>query len=137
MPDPRFFEDLGPVTLSELAELTGAGLADPATGGRLVRAVSVMAGAGADTITFVSDHRFLAQARETKAGACFVGAGDVEALPKGGAAMVTAAPHAAYAIAAHRLHRPRLATGVAVSPNARIEPEVVLGPGVVIGAGAQ
>src|SRR6185369_14388124 len=28
MPDPRFFEDLGPVTLGELATLTGAVLAD-------------------------------------------------------------------------------------------------------------
>jgi UDP-3-O-[3-hydroxymyristoyl] glucosamine N-acyltransferase len=137
MPDPRFFEDLGPVTLADLADLTGAGLADPATGGRLVRTVSVMAGADADAITFVSDRKFLAQARETKAGACFVGAADVEVLPAGCAALVTAAPQAAYAIAAHRLYRPRLATGVAVSPSAEIEPQVVLGPGVVIGAGAQ
>jgi UDP-3-O-[3-hydroxymyristoyl] glucosamine N-acyltransferase len=137
MPDPRFFEDLGPVTLSELAELTGCQLADPAAGGRLMHAVSVMAGAGADAVTFVSDRKFLAQARETKAGACFVAAADVGALPAGCAALVTAAPHAAYAAAAQRLHRPRVATGATVSPDARIEPEVVLGPGVVIGAGAQ
>ena len=137
MPDPRFFEDLGPVSLSDLAELTGARLADPAAGGRLVRAVSVMAGADAEAITFVSDRRFLPQARETKAGACFIGAADVEALPAGCAALVTAAPQAAYAAAAQRLHRPRLATGAAIAPSAQIEPEVVLGPGVVIGAGAQ
>src|SRR5260221_792168 len=117
MPDPRFFEDLGPVALADLAELTGAGLADPATGGRLVRTVSVMAGADADAITFVSDRKFLAQARETKAGACFVGAADVEVLPAGCAALVTAAPQAAYSIAAHRLYRPRLPTGVARSPS--------------------
>ena len=137
MPDPRFFEDLGPVTLADLAELTGAQLADPAAGGRLVHAVSVMAGAGADAVTFVSDRKFLDQARETKAAACFVGAADVAALPAGCAALVTRAPHAAYAAAAQRLHRPRLTTGPAVSPEARIEPEVVLGPGVVIGPGAQ
>ncbi len=137
MPDPRFFDDLGPVSLSDLAELTGSQLADPAAGGRLVHAVSVMAGAGADAITFVSDRKFLDQARETKAGACFVGAADVGALPTSCAALVTASPHAAYAAAAQRLHRPRLATGPAVSPDARIEAEVMLGPGVVIGAGAQ
>jgi UDP-3-O-[3-hydroxymyristoyl] glucosamine N-acyltransferase len=137
MPDPRFFEDLGPVTLSDLTELTGSKLADPATGGRLVHAVSVIAGAGADAITFVSDRKFLDQARETKAVACFIGAADVGALPTSCAALITSAPHAAYAAAAQRLHRPRLPTGVAVSPDASIEPEVVLGPGVVIGAGAQ
>jgi UDP-3-O-[3-hydroxymyristoyl] glucosamine N-acyltransferase len=137
MPDPRFFEDLGPVTLSDLAELTGAQLADPAAGGRLAHAVSVMAGAGPGAVTFVSDRKFLGQVRETRAGACFVGAADVGALPATCAALVTTAPHAAYAAAAQRLHRPRLAAGPAVSPDARIEPEVVLGPGVTIGAGAQ
>jgi UDP-3-O-[3-hydroxymyristoyl] glucosamine N-acyltransferase len=137
MPDPRFFEDLGPVTLSALAELTGARLADPASGGRLAHAVSVLARADADTVTFVSDRKFLDQARVTRAGACFVGPKNVDALPATCAALVTAAPHAAYAAAAQRLHRPRRASGLAVSPDARIEPDVVLGPGVVVGAGAQ
>jgi len=137
MPDPRFFEDLGPVALADLADVTGARLADPATGARLVSAVSVMAGAGADTVTFVSDRRFLPQARETRAGACFVLPADADALPPGCAALLTASPQAAYAAAAHRLHRPRFATGPAVSPSAELEPEVTLGPGVVIGAAAQ
>jgi UDP-3-O-[3-hydroxymyristoyl] glucosamine N-acyltransferase len=138
MPDPRFFEDLGPVTLSELAALTGAVLADPATGGRQVRAVSVMAGAASDTVTFLSDRKLLAQVRETRAGACFIGAGDVDALPAGCAGLVTASPQVAYAITAGRLHRPRVASGdKRVSPDAQIESAVVLGPGVVIGAGAQ
>lgn len=138
MPDPRFFEDLGPVTLSDLAALAGAVLADAAAGVRQVRAVSVMAGAGPDAITFVSDRRFLPQVRETKAGACFIAAGDVEALPAGCAGLVTASPQLAYALAAGHLHRPRMTTGdKGVSPSAQIEPAVVLGPGVVIGAGAQ
>ena len=137
MPDPRFFEDLGPVTLADLAAVTGARLDDAAAGERLVRAVSVMAGAGSDTVTFVSDRRFLPHARETRAGACFIAAGDAEALPTGCAALLTASPQAAYAAAARRLHRPRFATGPAVSPSAELEPEVTLGPGVVIGAGAQ
>ena len=51
MPDPRFFEDLGPVTLAELAEVTGANLADAAQGGRSVRAVAVLAQAQPDTVT--------------------------------------------------------------------------------------
>jgi UDP-3-O-[3-hydroxymyristoyl] glucosamine N-acyltransferase len=138
MPDPRFFEDFGPVTLSDLATLTGAQLADPSVGGRLVRAVSVMAGATADTVTFVSDRRFLPKLRETEAGACFIFASDVEALPAGCAALVIASPQLGYALAAARLHRPRLATGdKAISPSAQLEPDVLLGPGVVIGAGAQ
>jgi UDP-3-O-[3-hydroxymyristoyl] glucosamine N-acyltransferase len=138
MPDPRFFEDTGPVTLFELAALTGAELGDPAGGDRLVRAVSVIAGAGPDSVTFVSDHRFLAQAGETKAGACFVGSAGVGTLPSGCVALITAAPQAAYAVAAGRLHRPRVASGAqGVAASAEIEPDVVLGPGVVVGSGAK
>jgi UDP-3-O-[3-hydroxymyristoyl] glucosamine N-acyltransferase len=138
MPDPRFFEELGPVTLSDLAALTGAQLADPSVGGRSVRAVSIMAGAGPDTVTFVSDRKFLAQVRETKAGACFIVAEGVEALPAGCAALVIASPQLGYALAAARLHRARFATGdKGVHPSAELEPDVLLGPGVVIGPGAQ
>ena len=83
MPDPRFFEDLGPVTLSELAALTGAELAEASNGGRQVRAVSVMAGAEADTVTFATDRKFIEQAGTTRAGACFVRADVADALPSG------------------------------------------------------
>jgi UDP-3-O-[3-hydroxymyristoyl] glucosamine N-acyltransferase len=138
MPDPRFFEDLGPVTLADLASLTGAELGDPAAGARQVRAVSVMGGAEFDTITFVSDRKFVAQLRETKAGACFVCPEYVGDLPAGCAGLIMSSPQMGYAMAAARLHRPRMATGEkGVHPTAQIEPEVLLGPGVVIGAGAQ
>jgi UDP-3-O-[3-hydroxymyristoyl] glucosamine N-acyltransferase len=138
MPDPRFFEDLGPVTLLDLAALTGAVLADPAQGGRLVRAVSVMTGAAADTVTFVSDRKFVAQARDTKAGACFITQDNVADLPTNCAALVMASPQVGYALAAARLHRPRMLIGQqGVHATAQIEPQVQLGPGVVVGAGAQ
>jgi UDP-3-O-[3-hydroxymyristoyl] glucosamine N-acyltransferase len=138
MPDPRFFEDLGPVTLADLASLTGAELADPPMGARQVRAVSVMGAAELDTITFVSDRKFVAQLRKTKASACFVLPENVADLPAGCAGLVMSSPQMGYAMAAARLHRPRMATGEkGVHPSAQIEPEVLLGPGVVIGAGAQ
>ena len=69
MPDPRFFEDLGPVELSELAGLTGARLADPGAASRTIRSVSVLAAATADSITFVSDSSYLDQLRTTAAAA--------------------------------------------------------------------
>ena len=138
MPDPRFFEDLGPVSLSDLAALTGATLANAADGPRQIRAVSILAGAGPDTVTFISDRKLLGQAADTKAAACFIGPQDADTLPLGCAALVLASPQMGYALAAARLHRPRFATGEkGVHPDAVIEPDVVLSPGVVIGAGAQ
>jgi len=138
MPDPRFFEDLGPVSLQDLAALTGAELADPSAGARLVGAVSILAGAGLDAITFVTEARLLAEAGGTRAGACFIKARDLAALPAGCAGLVTPAPQAAYALAAGRLHRPRaLGVEAGVAPSAELEPGVVLGAGAVIGAGAR
>ena len=138
MPDPRFFEDLGPVTRSDIAALTGATLPDPSSGDRRVRAVSVMAGAGLDTVTFATDRKFLEQAGATLPGACFVRAEMADALPAGCAPLVMASPQLGYALAAARLHRPRYATGEkGVHPSAEIEAQVELGPGVVVGAGAQ
>ena len=138
MPDPRFFEDLGPIALGELAALVGAGLADQSAAARPVRAVAVLHQALADTVTFITDRRYLPQVRVTQAVACFVRAAEAEALPSGCVALITEQPQAAYALAAERLHRPRRWTGgKAVADDARIEPDVVLGPGVVVGAGAQ
>jgi UDP-3-O-[3-hydroxymyristoyl] glucosamine N-acyltransferase len=138
MPDPRFFEDLGPVTLADLAQVTGATLADPAAGPRRVRAVSILDGAEPDTVTFASGKAFLAQLSETRAGACFLLGKDAEHAPSACAVLVTPSPQRAYALAAARLHRPRMVGGHdAIDPSAKLEPGVTLGPGVVVGAGAQ
>jgi UDP-3-O-[3-hydroxymyristoyl] glucosamine N-acyltransferase len=140
MPDPRFFEDLGPVTLGELAALTGAVLADGAAGALAVGAVAVLDHAGPDTITFVSDGKYVAQARETRAAACFIRAREADALPATCAALVTDRPQAAYAVAAARLHRPRragegqaVAAGAQIGQGTRIGANTVIGPGVTIG----
>ena len=67
MPDPRFFEDLGPVTLAELASLTGAELSDADQGQRQVRGVAVLASAQADTVTFLTDKKYAADLAAAKA----------------------------------------------------------------------
>ncbi len=138
MPDPRFFEDLGPVTLADLAGLTGAELADPSLGGRQVHGVSILAAAGPDNVTFVSDRKLLDEASRTKAAACFAPPAHADHLPGDCAVLITAAPQFAYALAANRLHAPRRLFGdKALSPTAEIDPDVKLAPGVVIGPGAQ
>jgi UDP-3-O-[3-hydroxymyristoyl] glucosamine N-acyltransferase len=137
MPDPRFFEDLGPIALADLAEAAGARLADPSVGGRLVRAVSILTAAGPDTVAFVGDRKFLPQLANSKAGACFLTAGHADQAPVGCAVLVTDAPQRAYAAAALRLHRPRPTSREAISPSAVLEEGVELGAGVSIGPGAQ
>lgn len=138
MPDPRFFEDLGPVTLGELAALTGAGLSDPGAAERPIRAVAILGQARPDTVTFLSDRRHAAALAQARPGACFIPPKQAEALPDGCVGLLTSAPHAAYAVAAQRLHRPRVNLGrETVAPDARLEQGVILGPGAVVGPGAQ
>lgn len=138
MPDPRFFEDLGPVALGELAALSRAELADPGAAARTIRAVAVLTRARGDTVTFLSDRRYAPALRETTAGACFIHPNEASAVPEGCAALLTSSPQGAYALAAQRLHRPRLsAAREAVAPDARLEEGVVVGPGAVVGSGAQ
>ena len=138
MPDPRFFEDLGPVTLIELAAVTGAELARAEDGERRVAAVAPLVRAGPSDLSFFADRRYLDDLKATQARACFLARDFVEAAPPGCAVLVTREPHAAYASAANRLHRPRRADvrDPLVHPDAMIEDGVSLGPGVTIGAGA-
>lgn len=137
MPDPRFFQDLGPFRLAEVAGWVGATLDRPSDGERIINGVSVVARATTDTITFLTDRRYAEALAASGAGACFVTAGARDCVPAGCVAVVTATPQAAYARAARRLHAARRLEGVAVSPDARLEDGVTLAHGVVIGPGAQ
>jgi hypothetical protein len=106
MPDPRFFEDLGPATLAELASLSGARLADPADGRHLISHVAPLESADAGAITFFPtqapgrpgrpEGRGLFRAARARGP----GSGRLRLL-------LTSHPQAAWAAAAERLHAPR------------------------------
>lgn len=138
MPDPRFFEDLGPLTLSRLAEVARAELAPGVDGAREVNAVAVLARATAGTVTFLSDPKRAPELASIRATACFVHPRLAASVAPGCAALLTTAPQAAYALAANALHRPRRnSVDVMVSPHAALEPGVRVEPGAIIGDGAQ
>lgn len=137
MPDPRFFEELGPVPLGELAKLAGAELGDPTAADRPIRAVAILTRVGPDSVTFLIDSRRVEGLAERAAAACFVTAKDAVALPAGCVALVTPTPQAAYALAAQQLHRVRAFGETPIAPDVRLEAGVRLGPGVVLGPGVQ
>jgi UDP-3-O-[3-hydroxymyristoyl] glucosamine N-acyltransferase len=138
LPDPRFFESLGPIPLGELAKLAGAELAHREAAAAEILGVSILDRAGPGSVSFLTDRKFAGGLADLKAAACFVRAADAELLPDGCAALVTRTPQAAYALAAKALHRPwSEAWSPAVSPDAELEPEVRLGAGVAIGPGAR
>jgi UDP-3-O-[3-hydroxymyristoyl] glucosamine N-acyltransferase len=136
MPDSRFFENLGPVSIAELAVLTGAELVGSATGE--IELVAPLGLAGGNAVGFFANRRYRADLSSTKAAACFLSAANAELAPDGCARLVTPEPEAAYAKAAERLHRPRLSAGRDfIDATATIEEGVVLAPGVVVGPEAR
>jgi UDP-3-O-[3-hydroxymyristoyl] glucosamine N-acyltransferase len=135
MLDPRFFEDLGPVTLQDLAGLTGAVLKDGAQAQTRIQFAAPLGLSAAGSVSFLSDPRYRDELTTAKASACFLRDNQAELAPAGCAVLVTPEPQAAWARAAARLHRPRrfAAAGPAIHPTAVLETGVVLGPGVVVG----
>jgi UDP-3-O-[3-hydroxymyristoyl] glucosamine N-acyltransferase len=135
MPDPRFYEDLGPVPARELASLADAALSDDQDGDRLIYRAAPLARADGQSVSYFADRRYLADLGATAAGACFVTEADAALLPSGRLALVTGAPQAAWAQASARLHRARRrpASDAPVHPTAVLEEDVSLQPGVVIG----
>lgn len=134
MPDPRFFEDLGPVRLGDLAEHCGA-KAPAGAEDRLVSSVAILGRAGPDTVSFLADRKHAGLIQPGGAGLCFVRAADADTLPQGWVAVISPNPQAAYALAAQRLHRART-LGADAGRNFDVEEGAVLEPGVVLGEGA-
>ena len=138
MPDSRFFESLGPLTLSALAERAGAALSNADHWDRLISRVAPLGRAADTDITFLSGKRYLADLRMTGAGAVFVTEAHRAEVPAGCAVLVTGEPQAAYARAALALHRIRTHPmgSPAIHPDCHLEDGVEIGPGAVIGPGA-
>jgi UDP-3-O-[3-hydroxymyristoyl] glucosamine N-acyltransferase len=139
MPDPRFYEDLGPVAASELAAVAEARIPDGEDADLPISLVAPLARAGEGAVSFFSDRRYQQELGATQASACFIAAEHVGHLPGGCLALVTSEPQAAYSRAAMRLHRSR---GLdpqdpEIHPTAALEEGVVVHRGVVIGAGVR
>ena len=141
MPDARFYADLGPVTLSELARAAGAELAgaDEGWADRMISAAAPLARADASHVAFFADRRYRPALRDTAAGAVFLKPDHLDFAPEGCARLVTAEPHVAWSNAALRLHQPHVhpANEPAIHPTAELEEGAAFGPGVVSGPGAK
>lgn len=137
-PDPRFFDRGDALALSALARLTGASAVDENSAAQMVARVAVLGAAEGDCVSFCTDGAGDDLA-STRAGACFVSQTLSSRVPSGCAALITPWPHAAYALAADSLHRPRLfvVDVGGVDPSAVIEDGAVIAPGAVIGAEAR
>ena len=100
MPDPRFFSRSQSFTLSEIAALSGAVLADGVHGDQVVENVAPLDVAAKDDLSFLDNIKYKEQFSKTKAGACFVHEDMAEIAPDGVALLISPTPYKSYALAA-------------------------------------
>ncbi len=139
MPDSRFFQSLGPISVAELAQHIGARLPDGVSMAASVVGVAPLARAGAEDIAFFSDRRYAADLTATQAGFVLVTEANLPLAPEGCLALVSPEPQAAYARASGLLHRAitHAQGAAAIHPDCELEDGVVIDPGGVIGQNAR
>ena len=72
MPDRRFFEHTGPVSLVDLAKRAGFVVSDDRAASLMIETASPFAKADGGAISFLSDRRYPEDLKQTKAGAVFI-----------------------------------------------------------------
>ncbi len=142
MVDKRFFPSAGSLTLSTVAELTGAVITTPkgteADGPRRFTGIAPLDKAGPDEISFLDNIKYVDTFSASKAGACFVRAKFSARAPKSMVLLVTEQPYYAYALAARAFHpdsgfEPGIAKDAVIAKTARIGKNAHIETGVVIG----
>jgi UDP-3-O-[3-hydroxymyristoyl] glucosamine N-acyltransferase len=142
MADPRFFDRAGPLSLDALAALTGASLANPADGARLLADVAPLETAGPDDLTFIDNRKYVEAFRTSRAGAALLPDQLADRAPPGMALLFARDPYKAFARAAQAFYpatpvAARRAPSAIIDPTAEVPPDCDIGPNVVIEAGAR
>lgn len=142
MPDPRFFQRAGPHSLSALAQLSGARLAEPADGDRLVEDVAPLETAGPGDVTFLDNRKYTDAFTTSRGGAAFVTEALATRAPAGMALLLTREPYKAFARAVQAFYPlrpvvPGRAPSAVIDPTAIVPADCAIGANVVIGAAAR
>ena len=143
----NFFPEPVPVGIADLVALTGGIVqerGDFDDGSRTFCGVAPLDRANSSEISFLDNIKYLDDLRTTHSGVCFVSSQFVEHVPSGTIAILTPQPYLSFALASARLfplalapgtiHRGKgVMAGATISPDARLESDVTIDPGVVIG----
>jgi UDP-3-O-[3-hydroxymyristoyl] glucosamine N-acyltransferase len=145
MDHPGFFERAAPIPLRALADKLGAQLAPGGDPGVLIHDVRPLADAAPGDLAFLDNRKYLAQLGATRASACLVAPPLASRVPKATAALAVEAPYHAFARALALFYPdalfPKAALGSTgdppVHPSARLEANVRIEPGAIVGREAQ
>lgn len=141
MADPRFFSRLGPITLGQIASLTGVEIQRGSADFK-VYDVAPLDKAEFEHLSFFDNVKYRDIFKGSHAGACFVDPVNVDQAPAGMSLLVSKNPYKAYAMAA-QLFYPDVWADPKIADTARVHPDAKIGKGcliedyVVIGEGAE
>ncbi|MEQ8357808.1 MAG: UDP-3-O-(3-hydroxymyristoyl)glucosamine N-acyltransferase [Kiloniellaceae bacterium] len=141
MADRRFFDNVGPFSLSALAEIAEAEVADGVDAAKSFSDVAPLGTAGPDDVSFLDNRRYIGQFTESRAGACIVDPEFADRAPAGMLLLLTKRPYRGYAKVAQAFYplppaRPGVHPSAVVDAGASLGEGSEVGPGVVIGAAA-
>jgi UDP-3-O-[3-hydroxymyristoyl] glucosamine N-acyltransferase len=132
--DPRFFKQPKPLSLQEIASLSGALIqgtrADAAQ--TMIADVAPLQTATADQLSFFDNKKYLDAFQASKAGACFIAPEHVDKAPKHMALLVTKTPYKAYALAAQRFYPEPSWNKSYIAPTAHVHPTARIGANCII-----
>ena len=158
MPDNRFYKSVGPFSVIELAQISGAKIANEHCRKILIKDVAAIESAGPEEISFLDNPRYVEAFSKSSAGVCVVHPDRAKKAPDGMILLLSEAPYLAFAKIATKMypdldiksvqkekpivHRSAtvgantdIAPGVFVGADAEIGANCVLGPNSVIGNG--
>ncbi|MFG1358184.1 UDP-3-O-(3-hydroxymyristoyl)glucosamine N-acyltransferase [Xanthobacter pseudotagetidis] len=153
MSQTAFFPRPAPITLAEVAKISGArlagdGAAADAMAARTISSVASLDAAGPQDLAFCDTFLFAGRLATTRAGACITSERFAPKAPPELAVLIAPRPALAFALVTRALYpsalRPQalfahegVAPGALVHPKARLETGVTVDPGAVIGPGAE
>jgi UDP-3-O-[3-hydroxymyristoyl] glucosamine N-acyltransferase len=148
MTEPVFFAPKRVMTVIEVADLTGAKLADPAHASVEVRGIAAAGEARLGTIAFIEGRKNAGLLKGLAASAVFCAADIAPSVPAGVATLITPKPQLAFAQLARLIYPTAFAPepilgefGISprahIASSARIEDGATIEAGAVIGAGAE
>lgn len=158
MVDSRFFNTSAPLSLSRIAELTGAVLSPESDKDVQVTGVAPLDSAGTNDLSFLDNVKYVEQFSKSGARACFVRPKFKNLAPTGMALLITDQPYASFATISAALHHEtplpaihhtsavispesnvaasaRIEAGAVIEENAEIGENAVIGANTFIGRG--
>jgi UDP-3-O-[3-hydroxymyristoyl] glucosamine N-acyltransferase len=134
MIDNNFFQKSGAFSIEQIAQKTGAQLvlSENITQDYMIENIAPLKNAGANDVSFFSNHKYLEEYCSSNAGLCIVSAQYADRKPKGMSLLISENPYATYAIITQMFYPINSDAKSGIADNAYIAKTAKIGDDCVI-----